>query len=765
MTLAGPLTRRERCALRLLIAVAAGIVAATGVHAVFGLGGKAAEALVRDWASSALYVVVTATVWLRALRTPSKRTPWVVFAIGLSLYAMGNVLWTMWLEHVPRPPIPSVCDALWLSLYPLSYIGIAGLAGVRRRALPAGVWLDGIVAGLGIAALGAAAVFPAVLASAKGRPIAVATELAYPVGDLLLAALVVGVLALRDWRVDRMWALLGGGFIVLAVADCMYALQVAGGTDSTNSSTNFFYMTGVLLLALAAWQRETETGSPAVHRWSVLLMPAAFTLGALGLLAYGQVDHLHPLAYTLALLTLLAAVVRTGLTFRDVRALAETRRQARIDELTSLANRRQLLHSVEQAITASRQTGDGVALLMIDLDHFKEINDTLGHPAGDRLLSQIGPRLRTALRRGDTVGRLGGDEFCVVLTPGDDVAALVIAEKIRAAIEEPFPVEGLDLRVSASIGIAHFPANAANANELLKRADVAMYQAKTSRTGRQVYARDRAIDPGERLELAGELARGIDNGELEVHYQPQADARSRRIVGVEALVRWRHPDRGLLGPFEFIGVAEQAGVVRELTRTVLNASLDQLHAWRTDGHDLRLAVNVTAADLLDAKFPAEVETALVRRGLPLAALVLELAESSIAADPVRIGHALAQLGERGIGLSLNGFGSGRSSLVALRAIPVGEVKVDRTVVARMTSDPIDAAIVCSTVTLAHRLGMRVTAEGVEDEATAAAVLEAGCQVLQGYLLAEPLPAKELERQLNTTSTTPVIQKIHSPVGI
>jgi diguanylate cyclase (GGDEF)-like protein len=736
------LSRAERRVLRVTFALAVVVVAATAFDAAFG-GGAAAQAAIGDGGSSALYAVAAGVVWLRVLRSPSNRTPWSIFAVGLSLYAIGNLLWASWLEHERHPPIPSICDALWLSLYPLSYTGIVGLAGIRRRALPAGVWLDGIIAGLGLAALSTAAVLPHLLSSARGSSIGVATELAYPICDLVLAALVVGVLALRGWRIDRMWALLGAGFMMLAIADCVYALRVANGASSSSIVANLFYLIGVSLLAVAAWQDESPESDPRLDRWSVLLVPGALALGSLGLLAYGQVSHLHPLPYTLALLALLAGLVRAALTFKDVRTLAETRRQARTDELTSLANRRQLLDAAEHAIAAAGDTGAGVAMMLIDLDDFKEINDTLGHHAGDLLLSQIGPRLRSALRSEDTVARLGGDEFCVVLDPADHQSALLVAERVRTAIAKPFSVEGLDLSVAASIGIALFPEHGHSATELLRHADMAMYRAKSTRRGVQLYGGDRGIDPRERLGVARELASAIRAGELEVHYQPQADARTGRIVTVEALVRWRHPDRGLLAPFEFISVAEQAGLARDLTRAVLGTALDQLASWLADGLDLRLAVNLTLADLLDGKFPTEVERALAERRLPATSLVLELSEATLNADPERIRNALARLGEIGVGLSLDDFGSGVSSLAQLRAAPVGEVKLDRSVIAGITGDPTDAAMIHCTIMLSHQLGMRVVAEGAEDHATLAAVTAAGCDGVQGFALARPLPAAEL----------------------
>jgi predicted signal transduction protein with EAL and GGDEF domain len=312
-------------------------------------------------------------------------------------------------------------------------------------------------------------------------------------------------------------------------------------------------------------------------------------------------------------------------------------------------------------------------------------------------------------------------------------------------------VQGLALQLTASLGIASFPTDAGNEQELLSRADIAMYHAKTARSGYAFYARERDTTSPERLSLAAELAGALQGDEIEVHFQPKADAVSRTIVGVEALVRWRRADGRLVAPVQFVAAAEHAGLSRVLTRNVLSLALDQLAGWRRAGHDLHVAVNTTVADLLDTEFPAEVAAALAARGLPAEALVLEVTESSVLSDPARIGNVLAQLGELGIGLSLDDFGTGHSSLTDLKSLPVGEVKIDRSFVQQMCTEPTDAAIVHATIQLAHRLGIRAVAEGVEDEPTWHSLNQLGCQLVQGYALSRPVPAAALEQHMITAS--------------
>jgi diguanylate cyclase (GGDEF)-like protein len=749
LPLSSALRPSEHRVLGTATAVLIALVAVTGAHAAFGIGGHGAEQLIRDWVTSAVYILVGVIVCWRAVRTNESRRSWMIFAFGISIYGLGNVLWAAWIEHLPNPPIPSICDGMWLTLYPCCYIGIVGLARLRERRAPARMWLDGIIAGLGIAAIGAALVVRTVMASVSGDTAAVITEMAYPLCDLLLAALVVGVLALRSWRLDRMWAMLGGGFIVLAVADCLYALQVAGGASAPSSLTNMTYDIGVMLLALAAWQPVTSVEPDTMPGPAVLGIPAAFTFSALGLLVYDHFSRLDPIALALAMLTMLAALARTGLAFRDVRALAETRRQALTDDLTSMPNRRAFLRRLRDGITASRASGTSVALLLVDLDHFKELNDTLGHDAGDQLLCQMSERLHVMLRASDTAARLGGDEFGVLLCDQCDTPrAELVADKILKAISEPFPIKGVNLRVTASIGIALYPEHAQDGEQLMQHADVAMYEAKTAQSGRACYTRERDHHSLKRLTLASELSRALEQGEIEAHFQPKADAQSRRIVGVEALVRWRHPTRGLIGPEEFVTVAEQTGLGRALTRRMLDLALRQVKAWREAGMDLHVAVNTTVADLQDTHFPAEVAAMLVDHGLPPDVLVLEVTENMVLADPVRVGDILAQLGELGLGISLDDFGTGYSSLAHLKALPVGEVKIDRSFVGRMITDPVDAAIVEATIQLAHSIGIRVVAEGIEDQVTWGSLVASHCELIQGYALSRPLPAAELEELLH-----------------
>jgi diguanylate cyclase (GGDEF)-like protein/PAS domain S-box-containing protein len=441
------------------------------------------------------------------------------------------------------------------------------------------------------------------------------------------------------------------------------------------------------------------------------------------------------------------------LTLRDVserkQLERELTRQAFSDHLTGLPNRALLLDRTEQAIRLAGRHGLVAALLLLDLDRFKEVNDTLGHHHGDMLLQQVADRLRGSLRDGDTVARLGGDEFAVLLPGVASVQdATTVADKLSAAIEAPFTVDGLTLDVGASIGVAAYPEHGAAASELLQRADVAMYAAKDAHLSYVVY------DPGldrhspRRLGLLGQLRRALAAGELVVHYQPKADVRSGRIVGVEALVRWQHPENGLLGPGEFVPLAETTGLIRPLTSHVLEAALLQCRAWLDAGRGLSVAVNLSTRCLLDLALPDQITGLLEDAAVAPERLVLEITESSIMTDPARALEILNRLHALGVELAIDDFGTGYSSMAYLKNLPVQELKVDRSFVQHLRDSQSDAVIVRSTVDLGHNLGLRVVAEGVEDEATLHELASLGCDSVQGYHLAKPMPAAELDAWLD-----------------
>ncbi len=422
--------------------------------------------------------------------------------------------------------------------------------------------------------------------------------------------------------------------------------------------------------------------------------------------------------------------------------------QALHDGLTGLPNRTLFRDRIEQAIAVAEREGAQVAVAMMDLDRFKDINDSLGHHAGDALLVEIGKRLRGLLRSSDTVARLGGDEFGVLISkPHSERDVIVVIEKIRAALEQPVTIDGLGLPAEGSIGIAMFPHHGEDVDTLLRHADVAMYGAKEEKAGYAFYEQSRNESDPARLTLVSELRRAIDRRELELYYQPKAQLASGTVESVEALLRWNHPTRGLVGPDEFIPLAQQTGLIKPLTLYVLDEALRQCRAWQRAGMTLCVAVNLSVRNLLDADFPDQVKDLLKKWRVEPALLELEITESTMLSDPVRTKRVLDKLSAMGVALSIDDFGTGYSSLAYLSQLPVNEIKIDRSFVMNMADSDNDAVIVRSTIDLARNLGLHVVAEGVETEQAWDRLSELGCTLAQGYYLSRPVPAAELTEWL------------------
>ncbi|MFF3940025.1 EAL domain-containing protein [Streptomyces phaeofaciens] len=412
------------------------------------------------------------------------------------------------------------------------------------------------------------------------------------------------------------------------------------------------------------------------------------------------------------------------------------------DPLTGLPNRQWLLERIWTALDDAERIGARAALMLIDLDRFRSVNDTLGHLAGDRLLLQIAERLRGALPRGAEVARLGGDEFAVLLPVADSTtSATRVARGLVTMLSSPLDLDGLTLVLEASAGVAVFPDHALDAEGMLRRADVAMYQAKRDRTGVEVYESKRDSNTPDRLGLLGDLRRALDAHEVQLHYQPKVRF-DGQVAGLEALVRWVHPERGKVPPDEFIAIAESSGLMPHLTEYVLETALGQVARWRAQGLFVPVAVNVSPRDVHTPGFAGSVAARLARHGVPAGALQLEITEHVLLEDPQRAADTLNGLTGHGVKMSLDDFGTGYSSLVHLRRLPVSELKIDRSFVARLAVDTEDAEIVRCTVDLAHSLGLLVVAEGVEDDETWERLRDLGCDAVQGWLVAAAMPPDE-----------------------
>jgi diguanylate cyclase (GGDEF)-like protein/PAS domain S-box-containing protein len=439
---------------------------------------------------------------------------------------------------------------------------------------------------------------------------------------------------------------------------------------------------------------------------------------------------------------------------RDVTAeksqVSKLRHQAMHDGLTNLPNRTMLFETLNREIDRARESNSTLALLLMDLDRFKEVNDTFGHQFGDLLLQQVAFRLRNQLRPTDTVARLGGDEFALVLggtMDSNDVART--ARNILNALEQPVIVDGQVLEIGASIGIALYPAHGTDARMLLRRADVAMYAAKQAQTGYSFHRdeNDAKTRSADQLSLVVELRHAIERNELEPFYQPKLHMRSGLMTRAEVLLRWNHPQRGQISPAIFVPIAERTGIIRTVTDWLLERAMAQVHAWREAGAPVHIAVNISAKSLLDQALPAKIHALLTKWDVDPRFLKIEITESSIMADPAHALAVMSMLQSMGVRLSVDDFGTGYSSLTHLRQLPIDEIKIDKSFVSGMTTSEADAAIVRTVIDLAHNLGKQVCAEGVEDEATWNMLHDLGCDLAQGFWISKPVSAGELSQWL------------------
>lgn len=418
------------------------------------------------------------------------------------------------------------------------------------------------------------------------------------------------------------------------------------------------------------------------------------------------------------------------------------------DPLTDLPNRTLLQDRLRQAVIAAQRGSKPVALLLMDLDRFKEINDTLGHHNGDLVLQQVGLRLRGVLREVDTVARLGGDEFAVLLPLSKSEDALLVARKIIKALEPPFVIQDILVAVEVSIGIALHPDHGANTDLLVQRADVAMYAAKKSGRGHMVYSSEHDKHSPRRLTLMGQLRKAIEHNELRLYFQPKVDFKTNRLLGVEALVRWKHPEYGLIPPDQFITPAEQTGLITPLTRWVLHEAMRQYHVWHQAGIKISMAANLSVRNLQDPQLPWEVASALETFAMEPSDLELEITESAIMVNQANALEVLTRLKALGVGLCIDDFGTGYTSLGYLTKLPIGTIKIDKSFVIGMMGSEKDKVVVRSTIDLGHNLGMKVIAEGVENKEVWDHLAALGCDAAQGYYLCRPVPAEELVQWLH-----------------
>jgi diguanylate cyclase (GGDEF)-like protein len=704
--------------------------------------------LINGWGVSAFEIVGAALCIASGLVRRTVRWVPIILGAALMAWAVGHLTETIETLGGATPPEAALYDAFQLCFYPFAYVALVlYLRGeVRRLATPN--WLDGIIAGLGATALCAAFAFHAVAKLTGKTVIATSVNLAYPVGDVLLLLLIVGGITVLSGRDRRPWLLVASGIALIVVGDTFNLFQSAVSPSRLGLVLGgVAWPAAIYLISRAMWLPRVQSDPRASRKATGFLLPGLAAASGVLILFVGTFGEVNGVAIGLATATLMLVGARVAASVRAMRALTQERQRLSVtDHLTELGNRRYLFDVLDGffADEAAAQPQRSLAFLFIDLEHFKKVNDSFGHPAGDEVLRQLGKRLARSLEPGDVMARIGGDEFGVVLVDADPTQAVSVAERISASLQEPFALDAVRAQLSANIGIALAPAHASDSAALIECADVAMYRAKLGARPYALYEQGFS-EGGSRLRLAEELRAAIDAGELVLHYQPQLDLHTGEISTVEALVRWPHPTLGVIPPIKFLPLAEEAGLMGSVTRLVLTQAIEQSAAWWAEGRDIRVSVNVSATDLLDAGLTDLIVGLLAEHGQPARSLVVEITETSVISEFEHCRGVVQDLRDLGVSVSIDDFGAGFTSLAYLSALAVEELKVDRGLITPLTSgsNRHDVELVRATIALGHALRLRVVAEGIEDKATLDLLSELGCDLGQGYFIGRPTPAHEL----------------------
>jgi diguanylate cyclase (GGDEF)-like protein len=676
---------------------------------------------------------------LLALRAPQRRFPAASFVLALVLWAAGSA-------QVNAAPLASTLTTFPAPGEWLFFANAAALAvylflegGGRVRPTPTD-WLEAAVASGGAVCLVALLVVTPVAEDFARQGVPLLVALIYPVLDVVLLAVVVAQITLRRRAPSVGAGLLVAGLLMLTGADASgTVVYLDRGTYAFGWIADLAWVVAYILLTESVarpWvePRPRSEGSASGARVTV----AAATV-ALGVVVFQPPGAARPYVVVPAVVTILAVGARLVLALRQAREAAEAYRLSRTDDLTGLPNRRAVVTDLATLLAA----GGPLAVALVDLDGFKEVNDSLGHASGDALLQVIARRLRHSLPDDVVAARLASDEFALVLRQSDIGLITDLAEDVRRLVRRPIHLDGLEVSVEASIGVAVRTPDIATKGDLLRCADVALIQAKASHAGVVAYDPDQDEFSRSRLALAEDLRRGLKRGQLVVWYQPQVDAQDGSVRSVEALVRWKHPSQGLLAPFAFLPAARRAGLMAQLTEVVLATAVRDLAAWSGLGLDVNVAVNVAPPELLGGTLLPELGTILAREGVPANRLIIEVTEDSFLAEPEHARRVIQQLRDQDIQVSIDDYGTGFSSLAYLRDLPLQELKIDRSFIANILTDTRSWMIVNTTNQLAHGLGLRTVAEGVEDEQLRDELQAIGVDVLQGFLFARPMPPDHL----------------------
>ncbi|HEV3212228.1 MAG TPA: EAL domain-containing protein [Acidimicrobiales bacterium] len=710
------------------------------------------DSLWDGWIGNLASILPLVPIGLRIASTKRFRGAWIAMATGIALYDAGNLIY-LWHDQNLNPiPSPAPSDAAYLAAYVCFAVGVAMLTQRNFGAVAMSTRLDGAITGLAIGATAGMLWFDRVL-SVSGKPLEVAVGMAYPLMDLVILVLLFSALAPLRYRPGRSTLLLMAGVGFFVVGDVVYLNQLAAGSYVQGTLLDTSWVIGIWLMGLAAWPRQERR---AVARVGDSTVPTGFThipivFGTLSVLVLAAtlVHHTSRIASLMALAALGLVIVRMAMTLGAVRdAEKDNFRVARIDELTGLSNRRAFFEDGEERF-ADRRPDQRLGVVVIDLDGFKEINDTLGHAAGDELLRVVSRRFASRTDGRGQIARIGGDEFAGTFEIGSVPEIIAIAQDVAAIFTDPVSIDGMTVRVGGSIGVALCPDHGLSQADLLRCADVAMYEAKGEQMPIRLYRPEDDVHTRDRLTLIDDLRTTPWERELILHFQPTLDLRSGELLGVEALVRWRHPEFGLLYPADFVPLCERIGMIRTLTRRVIELAVAELARLDRGGRSLQMSVNISRLDLLDDELPGYVDVVLAQHGVSPERLTMEVTETAISKDPAHAASSIVHLRERGVRISIDDFGVGYSSLSQLLELPVDELKIDKSFVLALGVDARARAVVTATIELARALGLTVVAEGIESSTSLRAVTELGVDVAQGYFVACPYTSAQLDAFLAT----------------
>jgi len=718
---------------------------------------------------------------LRARMTPGQaRRPWELLALATSVIVVGAAIWSVYaLLGQGRPPV-SPADGLYLLAYPLITLGVGWLVIIRT---PLG-WRDGLIDGAAIAISAGLAIWQFLIVNTgltdDGDIFQVAVLASYPLLDVVLVAALLWLLLMPGRRCASLW-FLGTSLALMLFADLAQNSVGLVNRDVTTQWVDPWYVVGFGMLALAAAHPSAEIvarplqhlAAPGIHPARLILLAAALlfppVLAATGpSLGYDMNEVVVigvAAVVTVIVVTRLAVLLNAANRAREksARAEAELAHQATHDALTDLPNRVLLLDRTQHAIDLVGRRRGTLAVLFLDLDHFKMVNDSLGHKAGDVLLRQAAERIRQVVRVGDTVARLGGDEFVVLCEDLTDVAeAEEVAERVIRTLNEPFDLDGFEAFVSASVGIAVASESEVDAGALLRDADIALYQAKEDGRSRcQLFDSEMRAWVASRHDLENALRHSVTRGELFLVYQPRVDLGTRSLVGFEALVRWQRPGERTVLPEEFIPIAEALGLINSIGGWVMDQAVRQLEMWNAQfpERSISLSINVSARQLNQPGLVENLDELLTTCSVEAQQIVLELTETFLVKDPETAVLRLEELRMLGVGVAVDDFGTGYSSLAYLRQFPLDSLKIDKSFVKNLGHPGQDTSVVAAMIALGHALGHRVTAEGVETAEQMETLTSLGCDEAQGYYFARPLTLAEAEAILREPALVPALAQM------